>query len=242
MSGSNSREARSITRPQSRSKLHSDSQISPVNPNNSCNEGIRSSNQNPYLTGCREFSSEIRGAESAFGARESTVNEPSFQRSFGWRHRKSRKAKVPDAIRRQDQAVSRKIREDRGKEETEPREAESPEVRDGRTKRRRSRRRRMRRGRREGGGVEMENCSRMVASHPSTSADPAERQNARRRHPLNNEALGFYACLTSPRERSFSLPRRGETYEFVATDSASSRVPKGAEDREEGGRPVESVA
>lgn len=42
--------------------------------------------------------------------------------------------------------------------------------------------------------------SRMVASHPSTSADPAERQNARRRHPLNNEALGFYACLTSPRE------------------------------------------
>lgn len=56
--------------------------------------------------------------------------------------------------------------------------------------------RRKRRGRR--------NCSRMVASHPSTSADPAERQNARRRHPLNNEALGFYACLTSPRERSFS--------------------------------------
>lgn len=45
----------------------------------------------------------------------------------------------------------------------------------------------------------------MVASHPSTSANPVERQNARCRHPLNNEALGFYACLTSPHERSFSV-------------------------------------
>lgn len=67
-------------------------------------------------------------------------------------------------------------------------------------------------------GKRRENHLRMVASHPSTSANPAERQNARRRHPLNNEALGFYACLTSPRERSFSVGER-EIREFVATVS-----------------------
>lgn len=65
-----------------------------------------------------------------------------------------------------------------------------------------------------------ENPLRMVASHPSTSANPVERQNARRRHPLNNEALGFYACLTSPRERSFSVAiGEREIHEFVATVS-----------------------
>lgn len=54
------------------------------------------------------------------------------------------------------------------------------------------------------------NRLRMVASHPSTSANPVERQNARRRHPLNNEALGFYACLTSPHECSFLRCHRRE--------------------------------
>lgn len=59
-------------------------------------------------------------------------------------------------------------------------------------------------GRRDGRTIRL----RMVASHPSTSANPVERQNARCRHPLNNEALGFYACLTSPHERSFSVAIR----------------------------------
>ena len=72
------------------------------------------------------------------------------------------------------------------------------------------------------------NCSRMVASHPSTSADPAERQNARRRHPLNNEALGFSmpvwlllanarSLLAPSRWRRRRRRRQGGIYEFLAT-------------------------
>lgn len=67
--------------------------------------------------------------------------------------------------------------------------------------------------------VEMgENRLRMVASHPSTSANPVERQNARRRHPLNNEALGFYACLTSPRECSLPLAIGRERNSRICSD------------------------
>ena len=51
----------------------------------------------------------------------------------------------------------------------------------------------------------------MAASQPSTSANLTERQNPRRRQPLNNEALGFYACLTSVTSSGNSRFRREDS-------------------------------